>query len=273
MEKLVRLLDMKLSTWNIRGLNEPLKSEEVKKHLHTHTVGVMAIIETRVKVQNKPKLQKKFGSMWKWCDNYSASPRGRIWLAWTYTDVDMTILDIDEQYIHTNIVEKQTQREFYFTFVYGLHTVEDRRSLWSKLKSKARGLDNYPWGMAGDFNAMLLPEGRENGSSVTAHEMVDFEEFLQETGITEVQMRGPYYTWSNKSLGSAQTSSRLDRVLANTKWLELYAETEVKVCVPGISDHSPQLSLPGHVKTGGRPFKFLHYMADHSQFEHITTEG
>lgn len=53
-----------------------------------------------------------------------------------------------------------------------------------------------------------------------------------------------------------------------------FTETEVEVGLPGISDHSPLVvTMPGHIKTGGRPFKFLNYMAEHSFFLQTVTEA
>lgn len=182
------------------------------------------------------------------------------------------MLQIDEQYIHTTITDLQTHLEIYFTFVYGLHTVDDRRSLWSSLQTIAATINNSPWGIAWDFNAVLHLKDRENGAPVSLYEIGDFEEFLQTSGCAELQMRGSYFTWSNKGHGTARISSRIDRMLGNAKWLEVLAETEVVVGLPGISDHSPiVITLPGHVVGGGRPFKFLNYMADHTKFEEVVT--
>lgn len=38
--------------------------------------------------------------------------------------------------------------------IYGLHTVEDRKSLWTDLRTRNRTLVE-PWCLMGDFNAVL----------------------------------------------------------------------------------------------------------------------
>lgn len=42
-----------LCTWNVRGLNEPLKVSEVKHLINIHNMKIIALIETRVKSLKK----------------------------------------------------------------------------------------------------------------------------------------------------------------------------------------------------------------------------
>ena len=53
-------------SWNVRGLNDPLKIKEVKSFLHVNKFTSFALTETRVKLANKDKVQKKFGRSWQW---------------------------------------------------------------------------------------------------------------------------------------------------------------------------------------------------------------
>lgn len=67
-----------LCTWNVRGLNDPIKLSEVKNFINKNNIQIIALISTRVRVNNSAKIQKRFGSAWKWLSNYSYSPKGRI---------------------------------------------------------------------------------------------------------------------------------------------------------------------------------------------------
>lgn len=62
----------------MRGLSDPLKIKEVTSFIAINKLTIFALTETRVRLSNKDKVQKKFGKCWKWGDNYSHSPRGRI---------------------------------------------------------------------------------------------------------------------------------------------------------------------------------------------------
>lgn len=67
-----------ICTWNVRGLNDPLKIKEVKSFIDSNKFTMFALADTRVKVTNKDKVQRKFGRLWTWSDNYHHHPKGRI---------------------------------------------------------------------------------------------------------------------------------------------------------------------------------------------------
>lgn len=248
-------------------MNESHKCVEIKRFLNHHSVRVCDLVETKVKSHRKMIIQKKFGNQWRWTDNHSTSPRGRIWIGWLYSEVDITVIQVHEQFIHTSITCKQSQQNLHVTFAYGLHTVEDRREMWSKFQSLTDGLQDAPWIIAGDLNAMLYEDDRINGSAVTTYEMQDFEQFLFHSGSAEVQSTGQVYTWSNKGNGANRICSRLDRVIANSWCLEADLITRVEFLLPGVSDHSPCLISWGNSsQSGGKPFKFFNYLTSHSQF-------
>jgi len=70
-----------LSSWNIQGLNWPNKQEEVKLFLHSHSIGVICLMETKVKLQNVEKVAAETFPGWKWIHNFVLNPKSRLWLA------------------------------------------------------------------------------------------------------------------------------------------------------------------------------------------------
>ncbi|XP_057248182.1 uncharacterized protein LOC125493275 [Beta vulgaris subsp. vulgaris] len=56
--------------------------------------------ETRVREQNASKVQKKLGKEWVWVNNYSHSTRGRIWIGWRPGWVNITVTQVQEQFMH-----------------------------------------------------------------------------------------------------------------------------------------------------------------------------
>ena len=49
---------MIISTWNVRGLNNPASVVEVKKHIKNNKVHVNGLLETKVKTKIVVKLGK-----------------------------------------------------------------------------------------------------------------------------------------------------------------------------------------------------------------------
>ncbi|PHT42746.1 hypothetical protein CQW23_16771 [Capsicum baccatum] len=75
-------------------------------------------------------------------------------------DIRITrVVHVREQFVHGIVSAYETNKQFYFTVVYGKHTITDRRPLWESLKHLAVGID-IPWALTGqgDFNAMLHTE-------------------------------------------------------------------------------------------------------------------
>lgn len=60
------------------GLNDASKAPNVKRLLVAHNIGVVSILETKVKLHKLAAMQNKFGRNWSCIYNYSYSPKGRI---------------------------------------------------------------------------------------------------------------------------------------------------------------------------------------------------
>lgn len=155
------------------------------------------------------------------------------------------------------------------TVVYGLHTVEDRKSLWPELLSIDAQI-NLPWCVMGDFNAVLACEDRLNGNPVSSYESQDFISLLANSDLGEYKSCGHFYSWSNKGVGDTKIASRIDRCLANTSWVTMFPTLSVEYMNPDISDHTPlDLRCSVDEDRKGKPFKFFNYMAEHSEFMSI----
>ena len=120
---------MIVCTWNVRAPWAP--KTEVQKFLNKHKISAVGLLETRVRVNNSAKIQKRFGSAWKWLSNYSYSPKGRIWVGWLHQDVELNVVNVHEQYLHSCVHNKNGGFTCFLTIVYGLHSVDSRLLLWS----------------------------------------------------------------------------------------------------------------------------------------------
>ncbi|KAG5581906.1 hypothetical protein H5410_052533 [Solanum commersonii] len=99
-------------------------------------IGLIAIIENRVKEISSSRIVKKIAYGWK-CS----------------------------QYIHGIVKVYRDNMDFQFTAIYGLHNIKDGGVLWADLK----GIDDQmldPWLIVGDFNIILHIENRSNGDPV-----------------------------------------------------------------------------------------------------------
>ncbi|XP_060210524.1 uncharacterized protein LOC132637460 [Lycium barbarum] len=156
-------------------------------------VNLIAITEHRVQQRVAIQLIKKIARRWSWCAKYNSTGKGRIWVLWDPMAVDYEKLEKQDQYIHGKVHVMDLNIKFQFTAIYGLHTIENRKSLWRDLKNLHRRIQE-PWLMMGDYNTIISLDDRINGSPVQANEIKDFRDFILDTRVNEPNYVGKNYT-------------------------------------------------------------------------------
>ncbi|XP_010667082.1 uncharacterized protein LOC104884178 [Beta vulgaris subsp. vulgaris] len=156
--------------------------------------------------------------------------------------------------------------QWLFTVVYGLHIVDDRKSLWVDLGNLDKSI-HEPWCITGDFNVVLSTGDRDNGAPVSNYETQDFNQLLTTSDLSEFKSCGHFFSWSNKGTSDARISSRIDRGLVSSLWITKYPHVVVDYMNPGLSVHSPLIFQCAQTAQGKvRPFKFFNHMAGHAEF-------
>ncbi|XP_021714658.1 uncharacterized protein LOC110682631 [Chenopodium quinoa] len=228
---------MILTVWNIRGLNDPCKVADVKQLLDRTAIKVLCLLETKVKQEKCCIIQKKIAHGLNWVCNYSVSGNGRIWLGWRSDRVHVEVITIHPQFIHCIVSNLDYSSQVAVSFVYGLHTIHDRKELWRGIR--AVGLVTIPWLCTGDFNSVLHHADRINGSEITDYEVRDFRDFIDQLNFVEIKSKGSFFSWSNKAHIGPRTQTRIDRGLVNFEWLHQFPNVEAVYLPPSLSDHAP----------------------------------
>lgn len=95
---------MKVATWNVRGFNKLYKHKEFARIVKKSSIDIIAIVEHKV-LKNKAHhiinkahhIINKALSGWKWQANYGNRDKGRIWILWNNSLVNVTILHFEDQ--------------------------------------------------------------------------------------------------------------------------------------------------------------------------------
>ena len=124
---------MIITSWNIRGLNSPLKQNGVLKHLKNIRPAIMGLIETKLNNQSLERLARNKLWGWKMVDNFSHHLNSWILVIWKEELIALDIPETSDQSIHCQATCKSSSLVFSITFVYALNTTMGRRSLWVKL--------------------------------------------------------------------------------------------------------------------------------------------
>ncbi|KAF3636181.1 hypothetical protein FXO38_24306 [Capsicum annuum] len=148
------------------------------------------------------------------------------------SDLNFKPLAMSNQFVHGRMQVNSIDFECDFIVVYGLHTIQDRTSMWSGLKNLSDTFQ-LSWVIIGDFKTILEVDDRV-GSLVQDTEIRDFSNFFQDMDISELKSVGRTYTWTN-----SHVHSKLDKAIVNAEWVQKFNHLEAEVMDPGCLDHSP----------------------------------
>ncbi|CAN1135893.1 hypothetical protein LINPERHAP2_LOCUS9138, partial [Linum perenne] len=90
----------------------------------------------------------------------------------------------------------------------------------------------------GDFNCVLNRSEKEGDLSPNPKAIADFHAFILDLQLIDVGFSGPTFTWSNKQhISQKVISSRLDRFLISSQWLDAWPEMAVTHITTSSPDH------------------------------------
>ncbi|XP_056697530.1 uncharacterized protein [Spinacia oleracea] len=244
----------RIAAWNFRGLNSLQKQNEVKHFIQKYEVGLVGLLEHKVKLPNLGKLYQKVFAKWCFTSNASYHPGGRIIVAWKTGSFNVNIVAASSQFLHCHITPASGMPAFFCTFIYAHNEAGLRQDLWRDLTLIHSAA---PWILCGDFNCVMAPEERI-GAPVKQCDIVDMCGCMHNCGMEDLKSVGNLFTWNNKQQGIKRVFSKIDRMLSNQAWLDVYPDAEVCYLPEGQFDHSPGLlTVYPRVNGGKKPFKFF----------------
>ncbi|XP_062075457.1 uncharacterized protein LOC133779519 [Humulus lupulus] len=229
-------------SWNVRGLNGVNKHSPVSDLCKRYKIGVGGLLETKLKGSKISRFVDLHFPNW----DYYTSPEieGRLLIVWRKSFV---------------------KYRFGVTFVYGMNSIEGRRSLWDGLRRPF--LKDTTWIYLGDFNAPFTGKDRLGGKPISGLEFADPNRWLADAYLEPLKSVGSYFTWTNNQHGATRIYTKIDHVLINEKWVDLFPQATAMFSWEAISDHcSCLVKLQVHEKLGVRIFRFYDYWIEHQEF-------
>ncbi|KAJ9536695.1 LOW QUALITY PROTEIN: hypothetical protein OSB04_un000168, partial [Centaurea solstitialis] len=255
---------LSIASWNIRGLNASDKQQEVKAFVRNNNLAICAILESHVKGDGLSGVCSSTFGRWDWVSNHLFSDLGtRIIIAWDGSVLEVMPLEYHRQFIHCEVRVKGSSNPFFMSIVYADNRGCERKQLWSGLRKFRAILGPKPWVILGDFNCLLFPHDALGGVSRRNSDMVDFACCLEDIETFDVHFTGIHYTWCQKPKSESGLKRKLDRILANTEFTELFGDACARFAPRGLSDHSPGLVQFREGKRICKPgFKFDNFLID-----------
>ncbi|XP_019266683.1 PREDICTED: uncharacterized protein LOC109244105 [Nicotiana attenuata] len=148
-----------------------------------------------------------------------------------------------------------------------------REDLWDSLRDIA---DRYklPWLIAGDFNCIVDPGEKKGGKPHGMSKSLPFIQCIMDCELIDPGYSGSIFTWCNGWCPEKRIWKRLDRVLINQEWLNLFDSTSVNHLIRTGSDHSPLFVI---AKTTHREpikyFRFLDFWTKEADFSRVVEQA
>ncbi|XP_020680859.1 uncharacterized protein LOC110098381, partial [Dendrobium catenatum] len=196
-------------------------------------------------------------------DNFSFSNPGRIWLKWDASQISFSPLFTSSQVVH-GIVEAGSLPPIYLSVVYAANELADRRLLWEDLLNLSVGLE-HPWVVMGDFNCCRFEREKAGGNPLPADRLGELNTFVFYSGLQDLASVGLFFTWHNQRTDNP-IHIKLDRMLVNHAFLDLFPSAFYKVDYPSGSDHSPLILSANPLKRNFSRFMYKAFWANMDGF-------
>ncbi|GAV87452.1 Exo_endo_phos domain-containing protein [Cephalotus follicularis] len=228
---------MSVAAWNVRGLNDPSKHNEVRHFIISNSISLFGLLESRVNVNKLDKVVRNICNKWLYTSNHNVSLSGRVVVAWNPSNLSFVPVLVTEQAIHGHAIFTDNVC-IHVSFVYGLCGRDARKSLWGELSHCADMFRNEPWVVMGDFNVTRF--GTEHASiSTITKAMQDFNKAVLTAELEDLTRTGCLYRWNNRMKGDGAIAKKPDRAHGNWQWFKSLGDTYAHFHPPRISDHSP----------------------------------
>ncbi|GJS15904.1 RNA-directed DNA polymerase, eukaryota, reverse transcriptase zinc-binding domain protein [Tanacetum coccineum] len=104
--------------------------------------------------------------------------------------------------------------------------------------------------------------------------MREFKDYVEEIEMMDVHRSGLMFTWNQKPKGSDGVLKKIDCVMANLEFNDIFAGSYAVFQPYRISDHAPcVLKIPLLTNTALRPFKFANFLVHNDRFKDVVNEG
>ncbi|GJS52288.1 RNA-directed DNA polymerase, eukaryota, reverse transcriptase zinc-binding domain protein, partial [Tanacetum coccineum] len=146
----------------------------------------------------------------------------RIILGWNPDIVKVVVIAYDDQVMHTCVHFKDDKKDLFCSFIYAHNRYMQRRALWHNLVTHKAYVRDRPWCILGDFNVSLHVNDKSTGTSYIDRGMRDFQECVDSIEVLDVNSTGLRYTWNQKPRGGEGIRKKIDRIMANSDFYDVF---------------------------------------------------
>ncbi|XP_071687419.1 uncharacterized protein [Rutidosis leptorrhynchoides] len=238
-------LMISLTSWNIKGLNRTPKQNEVVEVVSGNKLCICAILESHVSISKLNSICGVVFPSWNWTSNNSVCSRGtRIIIGWDPGIVNLMVIALSDQAIHCKV---RTSNGF---------------------------VGDSPGVVMGDFNASLNVGDASGGPAKSTIAMHEFKECMDNLCMSDVNYSGLQITWNQRPNADTGILKKIDRILTNDRFIDIYTDAFEIFQPYRISDHAPAvLKIPIVHVSKPKPFKFSNFVTEQNDFLDTVAAG
>ncbi|KAL5543310.1 hypothetical protein UlMin_007094 [Ulmus minor] len=227
---------MNILAWNVQGLGNDWKFQILHDYVQQYSPSLVFLSETLSSKNQMEHLRIKLGysGMLTW---EREGRSGGLCLFWS-NNISVQLLSGFKGHIDV-MVTSHNSTCWRFTGLYGNPDTSLRPQFWNLLK-RLGDSSSMPWLCEGDLNEILFNHEKQGGAARAQYLMCYFREALNVCGLADLGYRGPKFAW-NKRMKSCFVQERLDRMLGNSGWLDLFPNSLIHHLSLRGSDHRPLL--------------------------------
>ncbi|KAK1310887.1 hypothetical protein QJS10_CPA08g00722 [Acorus calamus] len=257
--------------WNVRGLNNKVKQLDIANFLQNHRTPFVALLENKLVASEVELVKKRILGRCTADYSHFHDGRGRIWILWLTKSANITIHSSSEQYVHSEVTLIESGLSFYVTIVYGSNSPADRQILWADLLRKAPHI-SIPWLVGGDFNEVRYTNEKLGGRALQTNRLMNFNSCIGQCNLFDLHATGNTLSWNNRQ--DNRIACRLDRLMANSEWFNLFPEAYTQYLPGSLSDHaSMKLIVAPPLQRHPKPFKFFNAWLRHGTFMDVLKQA
>jgi hypothetical protein len=156
-------------------------------------------------------------------------------------------------FVKARVCDLKFQKEYWLIVVYGAAQDEDKDLFLQNFSDICENLD-IPSLIGGDFNILRFAAEKNKGGGITRFSD-EFNSIITKFALRELPLSGGMFTWSNNQ--ENPTLEKLDRILINHEWENIFPLSSARKIPRVMSDHNPIImDTKESVEVRSREFRF-----------------
>ncbi|KAL5544921.1 hypothetical protein UlMin_008705 [Ulmus minor] len=214
---------MNILVWNVRGLGNTRTFQILRDHVQQFCPSLVFLSETLCSKSYLEQIRVKlnFSGLVTW---EKEGRSGGLCLLWAES-VDVRLLSGSKGHIDA-VISSHDNPTWRFTGMYGNPDTSLRTQFWDLMK-RLGDSHSLPWLCGGDLNEILFDHEKKGGGARDSYLLRNFREALEYCNLADLGFRGPKFTWCRGNNNSNFIQERLDRMLGNSGWSDLFPNSIV----------------------------------------------